>query len=329
VAELSDPMAAGDKIKEALDEGRILILGAQVLLGFQYRGFFERNFDSLPLAFQGAKTVGLGLLIVGIGLLMWPAAYHRIVERGEDSERLHVFITRAVGWALLPFALVLGLDVAVASVKILGVEASVAAGAAASAVALLFWYGVEILARWWRGAYGGEGAKMQSTGPTAIERKIEHVLTESRVVLPGAQALLGFQLATMLLDGFDHLPDSSKYVHLASLGAIALTTVLLIAPAAYHRIVERGEDTESFHRVASAFVLAAMVPLALGVAGDVFVVVRKLTTSSPVALVVAGATLLFLYGVWFGFTLYRRRRDGAARAGHRPDQASMIRRDAA
>ena len=311
-------MAAEGKIKQALDEGRILILGAQVLLGFQYRWFFERNFDSLPQAFQYAKTVGLGLLIIVVGLLMWPATYHRIVEGGEDTGRVHAFITRVAGWALLPFALVLGLDVAVASLKLLGTGPAVAAGAAAVAVALVFWYGIEIMARWWRGARGGEGATMSSTGPTSIDRKIEHVLTESRVVLPGAQALLGFQFATMLLDGFDHLPESSKYVHLGSLGAIALTTVLLIAPAAYHRIVERGEDTESFHRVASGFVLAAMVPLGLGIAGDLFVVVRKITTSVPLALAVAGAALALLYGAWFGFTLYRRRRDGSSVA-RRPD----------
>jgi hypothetical protein len=49
-------MAAGEKIKQALDEGRILILGAQVLLGFQYRWFFERNFESVPEAFQYASS---------------------------------------------------------------------------------------------------------------------------------------------------------------------------------------------------------------------------------------------------------------------------------
>lgn len=173
------------------------------------------------------------------------------------------------------------------SVKLLDAGAAAVAGAAALGVALVFWYGVEMLARWWRGARGGEGTKI------------------------------------------DHLPDSSKYVHLASLGAIALTTVLLIAPAAYHRIVERGEDTESFHRVASAFVLAAMVPLGLGIAGDLFVVVRKITTSSRLALVVSAAVLLLLYGAWFGFTLYRRRRDASSRARRHPGRRDVIERHAA
>lgn len=36
-----------DKVQNALDEARLLILGTQVLLGFQYRAAFERGFDKL------------------------------------------------------------------------------------------------------------------------------------------------------------------------------------------------------------------------------------------------------------------------------------------
>lgn len=37
---------------------------------------------------------------------------------------------------------------------------------------------------------------------------MEEVLTECRMVLPGAQALLGFQLAIVLMEAFDRLPVS-------------------------------------------------------------------------------------------------------------------------
>ena len=48
----------------------------------------------------------------------------------------------------------------------------------------------------------------------------------------------------MLMDGFDRLPPSSRFVHLASLLLILLSTILLMSPAAYHRIVS-GEDTDA------------------------------------------------------------------------------------
>ena len=150
-----------------------------------------------------------------------------------------------------------------------------------------------------------------STG-TALETKIEQVLTEARVVLPGAQALLGFQFTAMLMDAFAKLPRTSQYVHLVSLGLIAATIVLLMAPAAFHRIVERGQDTERLHRFASAMVLGALVPLAFGIAGDCYVVLAKVLDSTSVALTLAGVSLIFFFGLWFGVTLALRARIDAA-----------------
>ena len=37
-----------DKVKTALDETRMLILGVQILVGFQFRTVFEDGFDQLP-----------------------------------------------------------------------------------------------------------------------------------------------------------------------------------------------------------------------------------------------------------------------------------------
>jgi uncharacterized protein YneF (UPF0154 family) len=54
-------------------------------------------------------------------------------------------------------------------------------------------------------------------------------------------------------------------------------------------------------------ILAAMVALALGICGDFFVVVRKVTESSAVAIAITVSMLVLFFGLWFGFTAYRRR----------------------
>ena len=100
-------MSLRTKIKNALDEARILVLGAQVLLGFQYRAFFEPRFAKLPRLHQELELAGLLLLLAVILLVMLPAARHRIVERGRDTSSLHRFTMNAVTWALVPFALAL------------------------------------------------------------------------------------------------------------------------------------------------------------------------------------------------------------------------------
>ena len=137
---------------------------------------------------------------------------------------------------------------------------------------------------------------------TPLEHRIVQVLTEARVVLPGAQALLGFQLAMVLMEPFGQLPKEAKIVHLVGLACIALGTVMLMAPAAYHRIVERGEDTERFHDFASKMVLLAMALLAPGFAADLYVVLVRAGLPGfawPAAI----ALLLLYYGVWFGAML--------------------------
>jgi hypothetical protein len=304
-----------NKVKNALDEARMLVLGAQVLVGFQMRSVFEKGFDSLPLVSQALKLMGLGLLLLAVGLIIAPSSYHRLVERGEDTHELHRYTSKMMSWALMPFALGLGIDLYVATQKIIGWKAGAAAGLFGALVAATFWYGLEFYMRRERADEIGEAKKesemeeeKDSEGgkETKLSAKIQHVLTECRVVLPGVQALLGFQFIVILTESFDKLSSSSKYVHLAALGLNALAIVLLITPAAYHRMVEHGEETEHFHRFASKILIAALVPLALGMAGDVYVVVQKVTDSLLISVVSALVLLAIFWELWFGLPLYRR-----------------------
>ena len=159
-------------------------------------------------------------------------------------------------------------------------------------------------------------AKTQSepAGRTPLSEKVDNVLAEARMVLPGAQALLGFQLAMMFVEDFDKLEARIKAIHMGGLAAIGVSMVLLMTPAAYHRIVEAGEDSESFHRFASGIVLGAMAFLALGISVDFLVVVDKVTGSFEWAVVGGGLVLVLFYGLWFGYCLYCRGRTSQALA---------------
>ena len=296
------------KIKIALDESRMLILGTQILLGFQYRAIFERAFEKLPPTSQYLKLAALGILLIAITLIMWPGAYHRIVWQGRDSNDVHEFTTNVMDVALLPFLIALSIDFYVIDATLLGAGRAIALAIGMGVAALIFWYGLGRLSRYrgWDRELKSGRKKEAEVPKTELHDKIDQVLTETRVVLPGAQALLGFELITMLMDGFDKLPSSSKYVHLISLVLMGLTVILLMAPAAYHRIVERGEDSEHFHTVASTLLLAAMIPLPMGICGDLYVVIRKTTESSLAGIISAAIALAMFYGLWFGFTAYRR-----------------------
>ena len=64
---------------------------------------------------------------------------------------------------------------------------------------------------------------------TPLDVRVEQMLTEARVMLPGAQALLGFQLAIPLTQGFEGLPEISKIVHTLALCCVALLAIYVPA----------------------------------------------------------------------------------------------------
>jgi Family of unknown function (DUF6328) len=309
-------MELSQKVKLALEEIRILILGAQILLGFGLRGVFSDRFDELPAHSRYLDGVAVGLLVCVVALLIAPGPYHRIVEQGRDSSRLHHFATAIADLALLPFALALGIGIFIGMEGIFEQDRVAAAGGAVGAgLALAAWCGLPQL----RKSFVGERERMSTSieqseeGDTPLQARIEQMLVEARVVLPGAQALFGFQLAIVLTQSFEQLPAASKLVHAASLCLVALAVVLLMAPAPYHRIVYAGEDTQDMYRVGSALVTSATLPLALGLAGDVYVVIEKISGSVVAALFAGGLVLFLLIGLWYIYPLavarMRRRRE--------------------
>jgi len=148
----------------------------------------------------------------------------------------------------------------------------------------------------------------ETTRCTNVHDRIDYVLTESRVMLPGAQALLGFQLIAMLTRAFDELPSDAKMLHAAGLCCVTIATILLMTPAALHRLSFGGDDSEPFLRLGSAFVIAASLPLAFGIAADVYVVFLKITHSTSITIAAALTLLLAMLLLWYLYPMWLRLR---------------------
>jgi hypothetical protein len=299
------------RTKTALDESRTIILGAQVLLGFQFQGVFRDAYEELPSSLRHLDAVALILMAATVGILIAPSIYHRIITGGEDTGRMHARICDMTRAALLPFAIGLGIDIYIAFGWIGGIAAGAVIGVGFGALALFWWYGFGLMRRPIRGRKEREMVELERNTKveTPLHAKIEQMLTEARVVLPGAQALFGFQLAVVITAAFEKLPIASKTMHAASLGCVALAIVLLMAPAAYHRIVYAGQDNPEFHRTGSIMLTAATVPLALGIAGDVYVVMTKVFESSSVGAAIAAIVLAGYIGLWHVYPALRRGRE--------------------
>ena len=75
-----------------------------------------------------------------------------------------------------------------------------------------------------------------------LDSAAAHLLEECRMVLPGIQALFGFQLIAVFNDGFaEKLSSGEQRLHFAALVLVALATGLVMAPAAIHRMTSQRE----------------------------------------------------------------------------------------
>lgn len=297
---MSEQPKLKDKVQDALDETRTLILGTQVLLGFQYQATFEPGFERLG-AQKILALLALLMLLANFAVLVLPIARGLLVDHGTATRQEYQFATKCVAVALPLFAVAIGINLELVASPSVGTYLGTIIGALSVIVSLALWFGL--------------GTRMTHEPPMSPDKieevplkdKIRQVLTESRVVLPGAQALLGFSATTTLLDSFASLPAETRAVHLASLLAVSLSTVLLMTPAATHRIAEHGEATERFYRRAGHLVLAALFTLAAALSAEIFVVFLKVTQSGAVSIAVALVCFAAMMGIWFVFPFALRR----------------------
>ena len=90
------------KLKTALDESRLLILGAQVLFGFAFQAAFQELFAEIDTAGRTVQLAALGLLTLSVALLIVPSLYHQIACRGRTLHAALRVATSFAGWSSSP-----------------------------------------------------------------------------------------------------------------------------------------------------------------------------------------------------------------------------------
>ena len=124
----------------------------------------------------------------------------------------------------------------------------------------------------------------------SIKDALQQTLEEARMVLPGVQALFGFQLIAVFNEGFSRdLSETEQLLHLAAIVLVTIAIALVMTPAAYHRQVQPRGASASFVRLASRLISGAMMPLAVGLALDLHLVGRLISGSPTVAATIAGS----------------------------------------
>jgi hypothetical protein len=140
-----------------------------------------------------------------------------------------------------------------------------------------------------------------------LDRNWNELLQEIRVTQTGVQILTGFLLTVPFSHGFPKLDDLQRTAYLVVLCGSVLTTALVVAPVAFHRILFHQRRRHWLVEAANQCARAGLVTMALtscGVLALVFdVVVGRVAAAITLGISVVGFALL-----WDAIPMFARRR---------------------
>jgi len=90
-----------------------------------------------------------------------------------------------------------------------------------------------------------------------LKEDLSNILEQCRILLPGMQALFGFQAIAVFNERFEQLRGLSPVAHLLWLAMVAVAIALGMASAAFHRIAEPGRVSRRLIALSSRCICAA------------------------------------------------------------------------
>jgi len=130
------------------------------------------------------------------------------------------------------------------------------------------------------------------------DEEMRNIIEEARCILPGLQAVFGFQTIAVFNDRFTELETYAQVAHLLGLVLLIIAMAMLMTPAVYYR-AQHGVSTIRMLNIARKTVRGALIPLASGLSLDMMTVVSLATDWTALSIAVAVASLLLFVGLWY------------------------------
>ncbi|MGA7396053.1 MAG: DUF6328 family protein [Solirubrobacterales bacterium] len=144
------------------------------------------------------------------------------------------------------------------------------------------------------------------SGDQRLDRNLGELLQELRICLPGVQVLFAFLLAVPFQPNFNDVTEFQRTIYFATLLLTALSTILFIAPTAFHRLTFRLQQKERLVLIGNKLTVAGVGALGFAMTGAVTLITDVLY-GNPATAIVGSLTLLVLAVFWLAVPSYGRR----------------------
>jgi uncharacterized membrane protein YiaA len=148
------------------------------------------------------------------------------------------------------------------------------------------------------------GSGRDETELERVDRKLQEMLGELRVALPGVQVLFAFLLVVPFNQRFGEVTSFQKGMYFATLMFTTASAVCLIAPSVHHRLEFRQQNKEEIVTTGNRIVIVGLALLAVSMSGAVLFITDVLYDAGTTAAVAIGLALGFGL-VWYALPLRR------------------------
>jgi hypothetical protein len=149
-----------------------------------------------------------------------------------------------------------------------------------------------------------------------LDRNWNELLQELRVTQTGLQILTGFLVTLPFQQRFSILDAFEKTVYLGALAVAVSATVLVLAPANFHRMLFRQQEKPWLVMTGNRCARAGLYLSAVAVTGVTFLLFDVVLGRAAGAIAGVVAALAFV-GVWWVVPLVTRRRSALSRTPRR------------
>jgi len=137
------------------------------------------------------------------------------------------------------------------------------------------------------------------------DRNLIELLQELRVAGLGVQVLFGFLLSIPFTAKFADLNHAQRGLYVVSLLLAAISTALLLAPVAYHRLVFRQRRKEQLVKDANVLAILGLAAVGLAISASVLLVVSYVEPGL-IATIITVFTVCLFAALWFLLPVARR-----------------------
>jgi len=155
---------------------------------------------------------------------------------------------------------------------------------------------------------GQYDANPQKRDQETLDRELDELTSELRMVIPGVTVLLAFLLGLPFTSVFSELSRLQSDVYFAAFLSTAVSVVFLLGEGAYHQVRGKPYSKGRLLKTAIRQMVTAVILLSISLSSVVFLVTDLLFGTITSVLVTCGIAILIV-GMWFVLPLSRRIRN--------------------